>query len=213
VRPLASSSSFLRRGAVLAGVVALGIAALTAPAGATIDGKKTVIDTFPQWDGSTYVFEFGCPNTTTYGQVVTAPAHRKHIKNFTFTWHDFTTGSMVVRGEVYAWNGSMATGSAVAESAPQTVTSGAPDWFTVNFKLKGSVTPGQQYVIFASIDKDFESCTGGYTVQWGLDPGDAYSGGGFVYLNSGGDESQWTTQPWSGFGTQDLAFKTTFTKK
>jgi hypothetical protein len=211
VRLLASSS--LRRAAVIVGVVALGVGALTTTAGASIDGKKTVIDTFPQWDGTTYVYSFGCPNTTTYGEVVTAPAHRKHIRNFTYTWHDYTTGSMVVRGEVYAWNGTMATGPAVAESAPQTITSGAPDWFNVTFKVKGRVQPGQQYVIFASIDKDFEQCTDNYSVQWGLDPGDAYAGGYFVYLNSGGDESQWTTQPWSSFDPQDLAFKATFTKK
>lgn len=210
MRPLASS--FLRRSAVVAGVVALAIAAFTPSAGATIAGKKTVIDTFGQWDGSTYAYQFGCPNTTTYGQVVTAPPKRKHVKSFTFTWHDYTTGSMVVRGGVYAWNGSMATGSAIAESAPQTVNSGASGWFKVTFKAKGAVTPGSQYVIFASIDKDFDQCTGGYTVQWGLDPGDVYSGGLFVYLNSGGDSSQWTTQTWSNFGGQDLAFKATFCK-
>src|SRR6478736_4233208 len=128
MRPLASSS-FRRRSAIIASVVAVGIAAFAPSAGATIAGKKTVIDTFGQWDGSTYVFTFGCPDTTTYGQVVTAPAKRKHVKNFTFTWHDYSTGSMVVRGEVYAWNGSMPTGSPVAESAPQTVTSGPSDWF------------------------------------------------------------------------------------
>jgi hypothetical protein len=50
-------------------------------------------------------------------------------------------------------------------------------------------------------------------VGWALDLSDAYSGGQFVYQNNNGDESLWTTTPWSNFGTGwDLAFTATFTK-
>jgi hypothetical protein len=63
-------------------------------------------------------------------------------------------------------------------------------------------------VVFASIDQDYSQCLNNYETAWGLDAsGDPYSGGGFVYQNNAGDMSQWTTAPWSGFGTEDVAFK------
>ena len=69
-----------------------------------------------------------------------------------------------------------------------------------------SVTPGAQYVVFASIDKDFEQCAGGYVLGWADVSDTVYSGGTFVYQNNGGDESQWTATPWTTFGF-DLALK------
>ena len=69
-----------------------------------------------------------------------------------------------------------------------------------------SVTPGAQYVLFASIDKDYEQCTGDYELAWGSVSDDAYLRGTFVYQNNSGDESQWTSSAWSVYGA-DLAFK------
>jgi hypothetical protein len=46
------------------------------------------------------------------------------------------------------------------------------------FKPAGiSVTPGAKYVLFASIDKDFEQCTGGYTLAWASVSDSAYGRG------------------------------------
>src|SRR5690349_21061436 len=74
------------------------------------------INTLGAWDGSSYVEPFGCPDTTTYGQVITVPKGETTLDKFTFEWKNLDTGSFVARGEVYAWNGSMATGSALWES-------------------------------------------------------------------------------------------------
>ena len=77
----------------------------------------------------------------------------------------------------------------------------------MTFKTKGAnLTAGSQYVLFASIDKDYEACTDPYTNGWGSTDDTAYPGGTFVFLNSGGDESQWTTSSWTSFGI-DLAFQ------
>ena len=167
------------------------------------------ISTYKQWDGSSDVVPFGCPNTTTYGQVITIPAGQTHLGKFHFSWINLNTGSMVVRGEVYAWDGSKATGSALYESKPKTISFSDGVYHKVGFRATlVPVTPGAQYVIFASIDKDYEQCQNNYEVGWGFIPsGDAYPGGSFVYQNNGGDESQWTITPWTSFGGPDVAFK------
>ena len=114
---------------------------------------------------------------------------------------------MVVRGEVYAWNGVTATGSSLFESSPRTLSYGDSAFHKEAFNTGGvSVTAGDQYVIFASIDKDYEACTDPYTNGWASVPDTTYSGGDFVYQNNGGDESQWSGGGWSTFGV-DLAFK------
>jgi len=61
-------------------------------------------------------------------------------------------------------------------------------------------------VIFASIDKDFESCTNQYVLGWAAVSGATYTGGAFGSQHNGGDESKWTTAAWSTIGI-DLAFK------
>lgn len=164
--------------------------------------------TYKHWDGSSLVEAFGCPNTTTYGQTITIPSNRHFLNKFVFSWINLSSGSMVVRGEVYAWDGAKATGSALWEGAPRTISFNDGVFHKVHFNTGVlAVTPGAQYVIFASIDKNFEQCQNDYILGWGLvNSGDFYPGGGFVYQNNGGDESQWTTTPWSSFGTTDVAF-------
>jgi hypothetical protein len=182
-----------------AGAVAVAFAVLgSSPAAA--------ISTYKSWDGSQYVYPFGCPDTTTYGQVITVPKSKHTLSKFTFSWANYgATGSMVVRGEVYAWDGTKATGSAIFESSPKTISFGDSDFHKVSFSPTAPVTAGQ-YVIFATIDKDYEQCTGDYLLKWGLVDDSAYSKGTFVYQNNAGDEGQWTVTPWDTYGG-DLAFK------
>jgi hypothetical protein len=182
---------------------ALGVA----QASATVLDKKPTINTYKNWDGSERVASFGCPNTTTYGQVITIPATYTHLNKFTFSWTNLGgSGSMKVRADVYAWDGSKATGSALFETRPRFVSFSDALFHFETFKTTGvPVTAGQQYVIFASIDKDFEKCKNNYELAWAL-VGDNYAGGNFVFQNNGGDESQWTASAWSTF-SNDLAFK------
>jgi hypothetical protein len=178
------------------------------PASASIDRARPTINTFKAWDGSQSVIQFGCPNTTTYGQVITVPAGKTLLNKFTFAWDNYQgAGSMVVRGEVYAWDGSKATGAALFQSGTRKIAFGDALFHKEVFKPAGkAVTPGAQYVIFASIDKDFEKCFGDYTLGWASVDDGTYLDGTFVYQNNGGDESQWTSTAWNTFGI-DLAFK------
>ena len=194
------------RGILLAAACA---AALTTLA----SGPATAAGTYKFWDGSSEVTAFGCPNTTTYGQVITIPADKHFLNKIVFSFINLNSGSMVLRGEVYAWDGAKATGSALWEGSPRTVAFNDGVFHRFHFDTGViAVTPGQQYVIFASIDKDFEQCQGDYILGWGLvTSGDVYPGGGFVYQNNGGDESQWTLTPWNTFGGEDVAFRAELT--
>jgi hypothetical protein len=159
------------------------------------------------WDGSQREPGFGCPNDTTFGQVITIPKNQHTLNRFTFWWVRSTHGSMVVRGEVYAWDGSKATGNSLYESKPRSIAFTDDVFHKESFATHGvAVTPGAQYVIFASIDKDFDQCVGGFILAWGVVDDSAYPKGSFVFLNSGGDSGKWTTQSWQTLGL-DLAFK------
>jgi hypothetical protein len=178
---------------------------------------ETVIDTTSAWDGSSTVCAFGRPNTATYGQVVTVPSQDPVLDSFTFYINDFTgSGTTVVfRGEVYAWDGTKATGPNLWEGAPRTLPLlGTPQ--EVTFNTGGvQLNAGQQYVIFASVSKDYEQNADPSLGCWGYLNASVYNGGGFVFLNNGGDESQWTTIPWDTFfgnGVDDLAFKASFSR-
>src|SRR5665213_3946184 len=83
--------------------------------------SASAINTHKKWDGRQNVYIFGCIATSTYGQVITIPAGVHQMNEFRFWWGGLSTGSMVVRGEVYAWDGNKATGSALYESAPKTI--------------------------------------------------------------------------------------------
>ena len=186
---------------VTASAVAIAFAALGS-------NPAAAISTYSSWNGTDYINNFGCPDTTTYGQVITIPKGKTQLGKFHFSWKNLNSGSMVVRGEVYAWDGTKATGSALYESNPRTISFNDFLFHRVTFKpTLVPVTPGAQYVIFASIDKDYEKCTNFYQVGWGYIGSDVYSGGGFVYQNNTGDENQWTTTPWNTFGGIDIAFK------
>lgn len=222
MRFFSRKSSFVRRATVVTAAAALGMATFGATQASAAQSdvnpaaKHAAINTKKVWDGSSNIQAFGCPDTTTYGEVITIPDGKTTLNKFSFWMTDFgAQGSMVVRGEVYAWDGTKATGSDLFESDPKTLSFGDMAFHRVAFPTGGvAVTPGSQYVIFASIDKDYESCTGAsgsYTTGWGSVDDSVYPGGSFVFQNNGGDESQWTTSGWTSFG-YDLAFKAFITK-
>ena len=91
MRSIRAFPSFIRRAALVAGVVALGLATV-APTQAFAqrhpDKKNPTINTYGAWDGSSNVVQFGCPNTTTYGQVITVPAGKSSLDKYKFWLSD-----------------------------------------------------------------------------------------------------------------------------
>jgi hypothetical protein len=174
---------------------------------------QTTIDTTGSWDGERAVCGFGRPDTATYGQVITSPIDDTVLKEFAFYLRsDVSSSTLVLRGEVYAWDetGGAAAGSGLWEGLPRTLTvSSTPR--EVIFDTGGlALTAGQQYVLFASVSKDYEQNAATTFACWGFLFTDTYDGGGFFYLNDTGDESQWTSRRWADFFGFDLAFKASF---
>jgi len=182
--------------------------ASASPPGSDLAKRHATINTFKDYDQA--VGSLGCPNSTTYGETITIPARKHTLTKFSYymSGHAQAGQSEVVRGELYAWDGTKATGPAIFETAPRTIayTDDLLHWEA--FKTPGAaVKPGKQYVIFVSIDKDFESCTGNYGLTWAAADGTAYTGGGFVYQNNTGDESQWTSTSWYKIDALDPVMK------
>jgi hypothetical protein len=169
----------------------------------------TTIDTTPYWNGSDYVWEFGYPNTATYGQVITAPSTSDTVlKSFSFYMN--LPSTCTFRGYVYAWDGSKATGSVLYESETRW-TSGSGDFEEVAFETGGvALTPGAQYILFASTSEEVGSGVG----TWGSPLQEVYGGSSndYIYINNGSDPSQWTSTNWDfpPYVIADLAFKATF---
>lgn len=201
----------IRNAFVVLGVVSITALGLTAPAAADAERISTpTIDTYTGWDGVGYVHEFGHPNSATYGQVITAPAGLTKLRWFTFyVAADVGTGTLRFRGEVYGWNGSMAT-EEVWESKrkDRDFTAGDPEFYPVKVKSRGAtLVPGQQYVIFLTVSKDYESTDPGLQTRWAARFSDALPGGDAVFINNGGAESMWTTSPWGILTGSDFAMK------
>jgi hypothetical protein len=210
------SHGVARRWAVVAGALAVtfafagtAAAAPTREAPGTVLSHRATINTHREWDGLGAIAGFGNPNSGTFGQTITIPAGKTTLRRFNFYLGNFagTRGTMVMRAEVYAWNGREATGPALWESAPRTIAYGDDRFHKEPFHTGGvPVNAGEQYVVFGSVSKDFDKCTPGYLLQWGYVNGPTYPDGSFVFLNNGGDPSQWRTVPWTVYD-YDLALK------
>jgi hypothetical protein len=194
----------------------LGLAVGFALSGPATTVGATTIDTTAGWNGFLDICAFGAPNTATYGQVVRVPATDTVLGSYTFYLRQAEgPGALTFRGEVYAWDGLKATGPNLWESAPRTLTVQS-GFEALDFDTGGvQLAAGQQYVLFATISKDYEQNNDTSRSCWGYRYQDAYNGGGFVYLNNFGDQSEWTTTPWETFvgnGVDDLAFKASLSK-
>jgi hypothetical protein len=195
--------SSLRRVAVLASVGALAIT--SAPAA----HAASQIDTYSTWSGTSYLGSFGHPDTATYGQVITIPRGDKSVKNVTWYMAGGGSGTLTVRTEVYSWDGSKAV-KEVAESKPKVIDTATTEMTGYKFKLKkAKVKAGKQYVLFATISKDYEEATPAAITTWPVHTADVLAGGHTVWINDSGDESRWTTEAWAGIPTYDMAFKAT----
>ena len=174
-----------------------------------MSNETYLIDTTSSWDGSSYIWAFGEPDTATYGQTFTAPETSRPLTEFTFYLDDYYNPDVIdFAAYVMAWDGTKATGPVLYSSAMQSTT-GSSGFDTLTFNTGELIlTPGQQYVAFLSASNFFDGVSG--TGQMGLISNDVYDGGMFVYFGNGSDFDSLTTTSWvTGYGG-DLAFKASF---
>ncbi len=162
-------------------------------------------DTNPAWDGTTSLSPFGVSDTATYGQTITVPANASALTSFSFQIGVCTPEDVSLRGSVFAWNGTNATGASLFTSSLQTVAAG-PGYTEVTFNTGSLSLPAGEYVLFGSTSDD----QGGALVtscQWGSVDDATYPDGTIVWLNNGADSALWTSTPWSSVGFGDFAIR------
>ncbi|WP_138513422.1 PEP-CTERM sorting domain-containing protein [Rhodoferax bucti] len=163
----------------------------------------TTIETFSAWNGNNFVWEWGNPDTATYGQTFTTGATDTVLKSFTFAMTDLDQD---FKAYVGAWDGSKA--SSILWTSPVLNFSYGYDGFekiavsTPSLQLSANT----QYVAFFSTS-GLQTASRG-TNKWGLVNSNEYAGGEFVYFNNENDPSKLTSANWDGLNWGgDLAFR------
>jgi len=164
--------------------------------------------------GGDLVQSWGKDNTQTYGQTITTPTDNV-LTSFSFwlgrtstNYPDPSNPSLSFMAYVYAWNGSMATGSALFTSGVVTHNATPSTPFTKYTFLTGglSLVPGDMYALFLSTS----GLAGTGRIMWEAATSNEYAGGNFVFMNNGENTGDWTTMAWSSGFASDLHFEATF---
>ena len=146
------------------------------------------------------IFSFGSPDTTSYGQVFTAPGGT--LSSWTFYDTDSTdNGARLV---VAAWDGSEPVGPELYSSLSQNVTAGS--FFAHTYSnINLSLTAGTSYIAYLTV-AGVDSPTSGAGVA-----GSSSSplGGGFRYLNSGGADPI-GLGAWNSYFVPNMQYTATF---
>jgi hypothetical protein len=176
--------------------------------------SQAPINTIPSWDGVLFGGHFGVPNTATIGQTITIGPGSAVVTSFGFeigcnageieAGHCY--GPVNLRGEIYAWDGTKATGPSLFES-PVMNLAFSSSYNLVIFNTGALTLPPGNYVIFATTSRDQVVGVSplSKSLFGALPDTTAYPGGVNVYLNNGADTSQWTSVAWVQF-PWDAAF-------
>jgi len=182
--------------------IALVLAALSVPGMAT-----TTIDTYSGWDGYSYIYPFGQPETRTYGQTFIAPAENV-LTDFSFWLASDYLSVEDFKGYVMGWDGHEVTGTVLFGSDARTLAEGS-DWTQFLFETGGlALTPGDAYVLMLSCPIDDREGTGIMAVSYD----ELYADGDFVHDNNySWDElyTQWDNDGeswgWTGYDAAIIA--------
>lgn len=178
-----------------------------------LPARAIVTDTASYWDGSSYAFSFGEPNTSVYGQTFITPSNDYILDSVTVYINDFLNPDYIDFGfYVMEWENTApwATGSILYQDGKYTTTNngGADGFEKFTFNTGGlKLNPSSEYVFFLCTSNYFNGSTG--TSSMGL-VGDVYSGGAFVFHNTNSHFELVTTTNWGIWPNKDLAFTAEF---
>jgi hypothetical protein len=168
----------------------------------------TIYNNFAGYDGE-YWFNFGYPNTATYGETFRAPVNGDtNLQDFGFYMgHPTTSGNILLRAYIATWTGALA-GTLLYTSADYDYANTGNEHLT--FTTGGlTLTPGATYVAFLSVSELYGQSAGQTHVT---DGAPTIPGGNFVWSNNSGDFGSLFTTVWSNTGAKpDWAFNATFT--
>lgn len=171
---------------------------------ATCGFADTVVNNFNGY--SDYWHPFGYPDTSTYGELFTAPSGVSNLSSFSFYMgSQYAAGNIITGAYIATWTGSNA-GTLLYSSPQINYDNNGDEQITINNANVG-VTPGQQYVMFLSVSQYYGQSFGQAYVSQG---GTNQYLNGFVYNNNGGDFNALFNTAWSGPLTPDWAVNLDF---
>jgi hypothetical protein len=150
---------------------------------------------------SDYWHPFGYPNTSTYGELFTAPSSPDtNLASMSFYMGSSLGGGNIITGAyVGTWAGDR-LGTLLYDSGSFNYDNNGDEKLTWTPNI--TLTPGAQYVMFLSIS-NFYGQSGGESY---VSQGSSISGlNGFVYNNNAGDFNALYNTSWSGPLTPDWA--------
>ena len=180
---------------VLATAVGIAVASSATPGLAA-----TSIDTTGAFTSNWH--PFGQPDTSAYGETFTVGSDNV-LNSFSLYLDGQVASTLNFTAYVYAWNGSMITGSALYTSANQ-IFNGSADNSPVECAFNTgslSLNSGSQYAAFLFAN------SGGLANM--PSSSSDYTGGNFVYNNAGNNFASLSSTNWS-VAQPDVWFKATF---
>jgi hypothetical protein len=177
----------------LVSVVGFFIAALVGMHAATAASFSNYPSYDPN-DAGSFIWVFGSPDTTSYGEVFTAPSGANVLNSFGFLIDtDWSLGN--AKFVVAKWDGSKAIGPAIYTSS-QFAMDSAPGyhWHTVS-AVNAALTAGDQYVGYFTVAGVTDPIPQGPAFATTIDSGGLP--GILVYLNSNGTDPLTLSTAWS----------------
>jgi len=164
----------------------------------------TIVNNFNGY--SDYWHPFGYPDTSTYGELFTAPSGVNNLSSFSFYMGSpYVAGNIVTGAYIATWTGSNA-GTLLYSSPQITYDNAGDEQITVN-NANVAVTPGSKYVMFLSVSNYYGQSSGqAYVSQGGTNP----NLNGFVYFNNENNFNELFTNAWSGPLSPDWAVNLDF---
>ena len=165
-------------------------------------------DTYNSFNGyNPYWHPFGYPDTTTYGEIFTAPTSGSDfLMNFSlYLAGPYSSGEIILRAYLATWTGTHA-GTLLYSSDPVHYANTGNAQLT--FNTVAMLSPGQNYIAFISVSQDYGQSIGQSYASAG---NGGCPGCAFAYFNNGGDFNQLFTSDWNAYGLQpDFAFTAEF---
>lgn len=179
----------------------------------------TVINTAPNWDGSSNIAPWGTPDTSTYGQTFTVNGPDNVLESFSFQiWK--TTSPIPFAAYVAEWSGGrqgQVAGPLLYNSGLQSFSNTGSGFQQVSFNTGGiHLNTGSKYVAFLSTS-GFQSGQPESVTSFGVDyqeffgESDVYAGGEFVFYNAGDDLNRVLNSNWGTYFPADAAFQANLT--
>jgi len=183
----------------------LGVCVLVTPQLA----QALTLETISSWNGVSYIWEFGEPDTATYGQTLTF-GQNVTLNSFSFLLNDEGGADVVdFRAYIADWNGTNIDNVLWSSDPYSTTNNGGADGFEQFTFLTGGVNLlAGEYVIFLSASTLFDGLTG--LAQMATVNGATYAGGSFVFMNNSSNLDLLFTETWSQW-SDDTAFAVDYT--